>query len=398
MTRTSNNSEAAACLERPPTETGHAHFDDHMTDGRNATSSPAGEQPPTYIASLDGLRALSVLCVIYAHLSITHTFPRYLRASTLGRGGVIIFFVISGFLITSQLREEYVRTGTILLRRFYFRRFMRLMPAMLLLIAVSVVLASFGIVPLTAGDVLHSITYTVNYWQSPVATLGHLWSLSVEEQFYLLWPFALLLFPARATRVAVAAVILCPIFRWFAWRTVSDVMSVSYHFEMVADALALGCLVALTARHLRKVRLMNSSAVVGVSFAVILICCALDRTHPQFEPISYSIEAISAALIVASLSFYRDTVAARALRWPPLVWIGLISYSLYLWQQMFCFPTPGGAPFEFQRFPWNVLLAFAAASISYYAVESPMRRYGRSFKWGPQRQLPDQVDTFVKAL
>jgi peptidoglycan/LPS O-acetylase OafA/YrhL len=104
-------------------------------------------------------------------------------------------------------------------------------------------------------------------------------------------------------------------------------------------------LVALTSRQLRKVPLMNSSAVVGISFAVIVICCAVDRTHPQFEPMTYSIEAISAALIVASLGFYRDTLAARALRWPPLVWTGRLSYSLYLWQQMFCFPTPGGAPF-----------------------------------------------------
>src|SRR3954453_5101511 len=141
------------------------------------------------IPSLDGIRALSIAMVLMLHLSDTKNFLsyRYVEPFNFGFFGVWTFFIISGFLITSLLLEETASTGTISLKNFYFRRTMRIFPCSYVYLAVIGVL---GLLP--AIDFWHALTYTVNYHQFGRAWhISHLWSLSVEEQFYLLWPAVL---------------------------------------------------------------------------------------------------------------------------------------------------------------------------------------------------------------
>lgn len=182
----------------------------------NATSSKPGSR----ILGLDGLRAFSISLVLIGHLLGTRDFhppeviSRVLDLFSLGPLGVRVFFVISGFLITSLLVEEERRTGTVSLSRFYFRRTLRIFPPYYLYISIIVLMEAIGALSLQPGDVWHAVTYTTNYHRDRSWYLGHAWSLAVEEQFYILW---LLLYrslgQSRAKRVLFGYILLAPVWR-----------------------------------------------------------------------------------------------------------------------------------------------------------------------------------------
>ncbi|MEO7329892.1 MAG: acyltransferase, partial [Minicystis sp.] len=164
-----------------------------------APVSPEPAPAARRIPSLDGLRAISILVVLFGHMAGTRNFAfsflDRLPTSELANFGVRVFFVISGFLITRLLFEEHARSGTVSLRGFYLRRTLRIFPAFYVFVAVVLVLDRLGKITLLPYDALTALTYTMNF--HPTASrswqVGHLWSLSVEEQFYLLWP-AIVLF------------------------------------------------------------------------------------------------------------------------------------------------------------------------------------------------------------
>jgi peptidoglycan/LPS O-acetylase OafA/YrhL len=137
--------------------------------------------------SLDGLRAVSILIVLLGHLSGTHGFVRLnLGIGDYAHLGVVVFFVISGFLITTLLMQEYRLHGTISLKLFYARRSVGIFPASYGYLAVIGFFGALGVFHLTWSDMWHGMTYTMNYAPLRSWQVGHLWSLSVEEQFYLL--------------------------------------------------------------------------------------------------------------------------------------------------------------------------------------------------------------------
>jgi len=200
-----------------------------------------------HMPSLDGLRAISIILVLLGHLSRTQGVPRInLGIGEYARLGVVVFFVISGFLITRLLLDEQAKKGRVSLRMFYARRSLRLFPASFAYIAVVSGLWALDLVVMNAGDLWHSITYTVNYMPESSWEVRHLWSLSVEEQFYLLWPLAFVLLGRKRSIWALAAVVLLgPVARYIDWRYLTGT---PYHgvrmFPMVADSLATGCLLA----------------------------------------------------------------------------------------------------------------------------------------------------------
>ena len=172
-----------------------------------SVTGPAGRIP-----CLDGLRAVSISLVVAQHSWLSrsggagHDDPRWRFLN--GALGVEIFFVISGYLITTLLVREAEARGRVSLRSFYVRRVLRIFPAYFAYLAVVVGLALGGLVPLSLGDLLSAVTFTWNY--SPAATswtLAHAWSLSVEEQFYLLWPATLLFLMRRKPRYFAPAAI-----------------------------------------------------------------------------------------------------------------------------------------------------------------------------------------------
>ena len=195
------------------------------------------------IPSLDGFRALSITLVIIAHTITQYQIPGMWRFD-LGKIGVQTFFVISGFLITSLLIDEQYRSGTINLPAFYLRRVFRIVPANYTFLFVMALLVPTGWLQASYRDFVPAGLYFGDY-DFPGRTLGHTWSLAVEEQFYLLWPSVLLLIGNRRSLYGcIAIVLVAPVIRFIemshTWTT-----HPTQTFECVCDALAIGCVLAM---------------------------------------------------------------------------------------------------------------------------------------------------------
>jgi len=343
---------------------------------------PMPERQPTRVPSLDGLRALSIAFVLLGHLGGTAGFPIPARAVSyfgVAELGVRVFFVISGFLITGLLLREIDKTGTISLPRFYLRRTLRIFPpyyAMLLCIGVA---AALGRLDLRPGDLLHAVTYTMNYHADRAWPLGHTWSLAVEEQFYLLWPAALLLLrPERGFKALIAVIALVPLVRLVEWYAgMHDLIGNS--FETVADALATGCVLACARealwRDARYRRLLTSRWFVVVPL-IPLALSALSRPRIEFA-LGISLSNFCIAATIDWCVRYDKGFVGRILNTKPIAFLGVLSYSLYLWQQPFINRTSDAA---MARFPLSVLLAIVCALISYYAIERPALAFRARFE------------------
>lgn len=336
----------------------------------------------TRIAALDGLRAVSVAFVILGHLVGTHNFPRVLYPLTwFAEFGVRIFFVISGFLITTLLLKEMELTRSISLKGFYFRRIFRIFPASYTYIAAIAALGFAHAVYLKSADLLHAVTYTVNYHSVRGWYLGHLWSLSVEEQFYLLWPLALKLSGRRrGMLVALAVCFVCPLIRVAEFTFFpAGRMGVGERFETIADAIAIGCVLAGARDWLSfqkwYMRLLSSR----LFFVVPILTLSLNfpmRLRYEYGA-AETLKNIGIALCIDWCVRFRSHPAGRILSWSPIAFLGVLSYSLYLWQQPFVNRYSSST---LAHFPLNCLLAFAAALVSYYAVERPFLRLKKRFE------------------
>ena len=334
------------------------------------------------IPSLDGLRALSIGLVLVAHLVGTRSFPLSVESSpvlALGELGVHVFFVISGFLITRLLLDELGSTGRISLPHFYFRRTMRICPAYYVFILVLTGLAWRGLVQLAPRDVAHALTYTSNYYSARSWFIGHTWSLSVEEQFYLLWPALIVMVGRRRSLwLAALAVAIAPLIRIASWELMrSSGDGIGHRFETVADAIAIGCVLAGTRDWLHQQpsyrRLLESG------LFVVVPCLAVAGSLLYDHPVAHFLIGITVMnlSIAATLDWcvtFGSGRVGRVLNWAPLAFVGTISYSLYLWQQLFLNRMSGAAT---AAFPANLALACAAALTSYYLIEQPALRLRR---------------------
>ena len=325
------------------------------------------------IPSLDGLRAISIGLVIVGHLCGTVGFPvAALAHEDLGHLGVKVFFVISGFLITSLLRNEHLTTGSISLKNFYIRRFWRIFPACYAFISVLAVLGMAGVIQLKHGDLLYAYTYLTNNHFDRSWYVGHLWSLAVEEQFYLLWPATLMVLGLRRGLYwAVVAFLFAPICRLaILWGIPSLAGGNGMIFPTVADAIATGCILCFARDRLHEIlfymQLLRSQLFMILPLAIVALNYSVHPSVSMF--VEDPLINIAVAIAIDRWVTFPTSTTGRLLNTRPLVWVGVMSYSLYLWQQVFlnrtstCFVT---------RFPLNIALAVAAACGSYYFVEKP---------------------------
>ena len=284
------------------------------------------------------MRAVSIALVVASHAQVSLPFVWRFDYANLG---VRVFFVISGFLITKLLLEERAATGRISVPQFYLRRAFRILPAAYIYVAIMIVLIPFGMHAMY-GEMAPALFYYANYKFSPgsIAT-GHFWSLSVEEQFYFLWPAALVLLGLRRARYAcLALLVVAPVFRIFSdlgiWPT-----NPRYAFESVCDALATGCLLAILRGGLRKLKFYRS--VVGSPLAIAIVLAGVLLTSVYSPALLHDLLGIPVLNIGIALCIDRytwladETSIGRILNWPLIVWLGTVSYSLYLWQQAWMF-------------------------------------------------------------
>jgi peptidoglycan/LPS O-acetylase OafA/YrhL len=352
-------------------------------------SNPTGQRMP----SLDGIRAISILMVLYGHLSGTRHFP-VSNPGGYGRWfgdvahlGVYVFFVISGFLITSLLMSEREMTGTISLKRFYLRRVLRIFPAFYAFILVVTIAVLWGAVHLTGRDFAYALTFGFNYSTHHPWQLGHLWSLSIEEQFYLLWPLMLVVLRARhALIVAIAAIFTSALLRaalraWVLHTGSHILISKMTIFPVMCDYLAAGCALAMLRPWLLAqtwyLRLTSSRWLVLTVPVVLLI----NRVggDPVVIFLGSPVTNVCLALLVESSTRHAGSLAGRFLNWGPVAFLGTLSYSLYLWQELF---LDRGSDAWVNAFPQSLMFAFLVALASWFLIERPFVRLRRRLRRG----------------
>jgi peptidoglycan/LPS O-acetylase OafA/YrhL len=331
------------------------------------------------------VRAVAILLVIIAHLG-DPAQAYAIDRDQLGLLGVEIFFVLSGFLITTLLLDEEEVHGRVSIRLFYLRRAFRIFPAAYFFIAMMGLLSFVGVAPLTDLDLVHAITYTVNYysWEDRSWQIGHLWSLAVEEQFYLLWPLGLVSLGHRGRLILLASiVVLCPTIRFLYETTFTDLRYlVTESFETSADALAFGCLLAFLRPRLHELRryrqLISQWWTPALLAAAAFMLSQSARLIDALGPLQFSAVYFCIALSLDSvISQSRTSIVSRALNARLAGFIGGISYSLYLWQQPFMNPHTDA---WWTEAPVGLALAVSAAVLSYYLLEKPLMGVRRRFE------------------
>ncbi len=296
------------------------------------------------------------------------------RIVSLAPLGVRVFFVLSGYLITRLLLVELAGSARIDLARFYLRRTLRIGLPYYAVVGGAVAMAGAGWLTLATADVVHALTFTVNYQPTRSWALGHAWSLSVEEQFYLLWP-AGLYFLGRARGLGLAGIllVLCPLIRVAYFYGAPSLVEeeVGYRLETVADALAIGVLLAGVHPGLAASPAWQRALTSRWFAAVPLVVLAVALTDQRWlVNLAAGITVQNAGLgacLAWALTWPAGAVG-RTLNHPALVQVGVMSYSIYLWQQLFLNPMSGA---WVARFPLNLVLAAAAALASYQLVERP---------------------------
>jgi peptidoglycan/LPS O-acetylase OafA/YrhL len=310
------------------------------------------------IPSLDALRAISILLVVVGHGMELHYHSDV--AGAFANLGVRIFFVISGYLITTLLLKEYNRTSTIGLREFYVRRAYRILPASIVFMVPVFVIFWHQ---LSWYHMAAAALYLANFDFSHPWFLGHLWSLSVEEQFYFLWPGVLKRWYRHRVAILVGVVAFAPVYR-VACHFLRLHGKADETFPAVADVLAIGCLLAIFATRLPKVKVVWALAMI-VPVVLVPVYLGVLRFHVTAVLLFVLWPAMH--LAIAGLLLHVVQRPYWILNVGPVVWLGQISYSLYLWQQLLVFGEHAK--------PWYfVVFAIGLASASYYLVEQPMLR------------------------
>jgi len=316
------------------------------------------------IPTLDGWRGIAILLVLFDHTQRA-LMGRYLEPwSATGQHGVTVFFVLSGFLITTKLLE-----GPTDLKKFYVRRFFRLLPAAWAYLAVIWLLGLLcGQNWFSSREIASCLLFYRNFIVSGPQSFftTHYWSLSVEEQFYIAWPSLLLLAGIRKARwLAAGGAIACALYRHFNWNYY-DRMGFSFETQVRADALLIGCLMALwfSAPANRAAAVKWSAYCAAPALAVLLYCIAFFQWLPPLA------ESVAIAMLIAASVFHPGSFLARPLSWRPLAWLGTVSYSLYVWQQFFFAERSHSVTIGMIC----VMPLFALGS--YYLIERPATRLG----------------------
>jgi len=322
-----------------------------------------------------------------------------------GGFGVDLFFGISGLLICGRLLDENEKTGGISLHSFYIRRVFRILPPAFAYLAIVGLFALAGVIVVTPREWLSSVFFSRNYIVMPPDSgwyTGHFWSLAVEEHFYLIWPAALVaLGSARARRylpsIAIAVALWRVVdFHFFHSQIWPGVLSDNIYerTDTRFDGLLWGCWIALIAsvpayRAILARRL--SATVIAGLIAALVACIALN------PPLQMAWESFLVPLILVGTVLNPTMLFSRILELSPIRWIGRISYSLYIWQQLFLVTSRMPRPLPFgriQEWPLNVVAVFVCASASYYLLERPLVALGHSLS---TRYLSRRSETFALA-
>lgn len=357
----------------------------------------AASQPPpaatSRLPSLDGWRAVSILMVLGNHSTYITGFPSPLIPAFNivfdGNLGVRFFFVISGFLITWLMILENDKNGTVSLREFYIRRCLRILPIYLAYLAVLAVLQFTGVDTQTPQAWLGNLTFTRNsfgFANEGDAVSAHLWSLSVEEQFYLAWPLIFFLFGRRADR-SIFGILLVAILSATAIRAINYLnfypapfMRTFFLWNSLRyfDCLAFGCLGAVLFAHRREMieSVFNRRRFWAAAFGLALVLFPFYSMFLPLKPVTLAEFMPALRILGFSILLLQSIVAPdwgfyRTLNRVWIRQIGIWSYSIYVWQQLFWNPPH---VLGLDRVWWMgvwIIPLLAVTLLSYYGLERP---------------------------
>ncbi len=377
-----------------------------------------------YMPGLDGLRALAVLAVVAYHLEFG-----WAQGGLLGVG---VFFTLSGYLITDLLLEQRESLGRLRLANFWIRRARRLLPAVFLMLAVVVAWVTLMDPSRMAdlrGDVAAAALYVSNWWNifenasyfaqyGPPSPLQHLWSLAIEEQFYLLWPFLLWLGLRYVrgrywlTGLTLATAAASAALMWGLYQPGSDPTRVYEGTDTRAFGLLVGAALAMVwpSRHLLAERLTSGRRpwrrwlLEGVGVLGLVVTAFLIWQTDQYSSFLYHgglvALTVATALVVAALAHPASRLGP-ALGWGPLRWVGVRSYGIYIWHFPIIVLTAPNYTREGVSLSLGALQVGATivvAALSWRFVEEPIRRGALGRLWGQlrsgqwRRSLPRRGD------
>lgn len=335
------------------------------------------------IPSLNGLRAISILIVLFAHFKDTFGVPDIIKKiiewTCYGNLGVEVFFVISGYLITKILLSEETNNSKINFKRFYFRRFLRIFPVFLLYLIFILILND--IYKIESIHFIKSLFYFNNFaifggsW-----LLGHTWSLSVEEQFYLIWPLTISKFKNYIPKITLIVFILAIVLRLvglFKYEY-SDILLNPLIGNL--DGILIGSYVSFLQLNnkfpLGYNYFKNIKFPVFLSLTILLILYSLQHFGNIGYLVFIAIKGLG-SFVIAYFMLYcineKETIIFKFLNLKIISYIGVLSYSIYIWQQFFLLKIGVSKHvFFFQKYPYNFLFVFLVAIISYELFEKPI--------------------------
>ncbi|MBF2514683.1 acyltransferase family protein [Listeria marthii] len=350
-----------------------------------------------YVPSIDGLRALAVIAVIAYHLNFSWAKGGFI--------GVDIFFVLSGYLITNILLTQWEKTQSLQLKQFWIRRFRRLIPAVYVMIVVVVIYAVFfhpEILKNLRGDAIASFFYVSNWWfifhdvsyfdsfglPSP---LKNLWSLAIEEQFYMIWPAFLLVFlkwvknPKLLLKIVIGLGLLSAIWMTILYVPGTDPSRVYYGTDTRAFDLLAGCALAFVwpFTRLSPVVPKKSKAVLNIAGTISVLGFILFTAFvSEYQTFLYRggllLVAILGVIMIATIS-HPASYLSKIFSFKPLRWIGTRSYGIYLWHYPIITLTTPVVELT-QPNIWRAILQVAAtfiiAELSFRFIETPIRKNG----------------------
>ncbi|WP_259071206.1 acyltransferase family protein [Mucilaginibacter sp. X4EP1] len=339
----------------------------------------------SYFPGLDGLRAVSIILVVISHVYYTSELAKYIR----GDLGVEVFFVISGFLITTLLLKEKVKFGEVSLKQFYIRRALRIFPVAYLYLFCLVILTIIFNLNTTLKMFLSAAVYIVNIplvygrnWQT-----GHFWSLSVEEQFYLLFPFFLIRNPGRFLIFIAAFLLVLPLI------VLVGVLPLDFYnnhplihkfirlFEFLF-ATGTSCILigaAISILLFKKMIVLKWPSAYFLSFFIFIVAMVIGYLDFLNDYIKQYLFALLIGYTII-LNLKKDNFFSIILNHPLMIKLGVLSYSIYIWQQLFTREQPWRGHFKYSdNILLNLLVLFIVAYCSYNFYERKFLKLKRKY-------------------
>lgn len=347
--------------------------------------------PKNYIKGFDGMRGISILLVLITHLGwtalidINSSVDIRLKYLLSGTTGVNIFFTLSGFLITSILLKERQKRGSINFKVFYLKRFLRLLPPLVLFLSALLIFMYFGCIASNYKSIGYSFFYISNYIPKAIysSELGSTWSLSVEEQFYIFWPFAVYLFRRNRNlliflflTIAVCLLFLLAressfflqLLDFMNYKELSTKYFTNRWIFPAILTILMGCFAGILS--LNKNFMGRLKAKSGLLFLVgiLLFSCFIFIPSSLFG-LGWFVQSIGTSILILYVLLNQESKFVALMEYKPIAFIGKLSYGIYIYQGLFLGTGPFTNGMTIQEYPLNIILTFLIAILSYVLIE-----------------------------